>query len=490
MSEWKNFPNEEQFERMLEKSASHMDQPPAEVVENVTPWRRAMERIITGTALNMLTLNFLYLQYILPTIGLVMLLLGFRALRRENRWFAAAYGISVYRCTFMVLSLILNATIYTVPEAVSEPLAAVNIAAQLLVYVCLWRGILAVQRKAGVGVSAPGAGGLIIWNGVLIALALVQYVGWLLLIGMVVVYIILLRTLAETSKTLDEAGYEIAIGPVRIPDEWVSRGITITIAAGILLGHFFTEEYRMDWQRRDEDTTVEATATKAELMELGYPDYALADLSEEDVLACQNAKNIVAMVEDSDRSYRNMTGSLRCTSVAVELEDSQWRFFHHFHWRKASDGMAPQFRGTDALQLWPVYQRREGWLAGDYVGGQVLYDDDDQTYTAPFALLREETYTANSFFGSEVRSDIFAGFSMPHGFKNQRGYIAYDAVYLNNGYIMNSWCNYIHQTAPFLYPAQTAMEFRKNGGWGWNEKFSIIQTALQASPGENGLFHT
>ena len=55
------------------------------LVEEITPWRRAMKRALLGIALNLVTLNFWCLNYLLPAIGTLLLLLGFRALRRENR---------------------------------------------------------------------------------------------------------------------------------------------------------------------------------------------------------------------------------------------------------------------------------------------------------------------------------------------------------------------------------------------------------------------
>ena len=52
---------------------------------DVSPWRTAMSCIMGGIALKTLTLQILYLHYILPTLGCILLVLGFRTLRRENR---------------------------------------------------------------------------------------------------------------------------------------------------------------------------------------------------------------------------------------------------------------------------------------------------------------------------------------------------------------------------------------------------------------------
>lgn len=76
------------FEALLAQSVDEL--PPEEIVADVTPWRRAMERVLFGLALCMVTLNFWCLNYLLPAIGTVLLLLGFRALRRKTRGCAAA----------------------------------------------------------------------------------------------------------------------------------------------------------------------------------------------------------------------------------------------------------------------------------------------------------------------------------------------------------------------------------------------------------------
>ena len=79
------------FEALLARSGP--DTPPEEIVADVTPWRRAMNRILFGMALCAITLNFWSLNYILPAIGTVLLLLGFRALRRENRWLGGCFAV-------------------------------------------------------------------------------------------------------------------------------------------------------------------------------------------------------------------------------------------------------------------------------------------------------------------------------------------------------------------------------------------------------------
>ena len=106
--EWESM-NERDFETMLEKSV--LDFPPDDVVEDVTPWRKAMSRVLIGMALCAITLNFWCLNYILPAVGMVLSLLGFRSLWRENKWFRNCFIITVIRAAYFFPMLILNTTI-------------------------------------------------------------------------------------------------------------------------------------------------------------------------------------------------------------------------------------------------------------------------------------------------------------------------------------------------------------------------------------------
>ena len=71
--------NEKAFEAALQ--ASVPERLPDKVAA-VTPWKRAMGRVLAGTALT--GTNLWGLNYPLPGIGLVLMLLGFRLLRREE----------------------------------------------------------------------------------------------------------------------------------------------------------------------------------------------------------------------------------------------------------------------------------------------------------------------------------------------------------------------------------------------------------------------
>ena len=103
-------PEEAALEHLLQASLPEL--PPAEIAQGVTPWRRAMDRILWGLALTSITLQFWNLQYLLPTIGLVLLMLGFRALRRENGWLAGCFVLAAFRLACTCFLLVINAALY------------------------------------------------------------------------------------------------------------------------------------------------------------------------------------------------------------------------------------------------------------------------------------------------------------------------------------------------------------------------------------------
>lgn len=491
------------FEALLAQSVAEL--PPEEIVAEVTPWRRAMNRILFGMALCAITLNFLCLNYILPAIGTALLLLGFRTLRRENRWLSGCFAVTVIRAVYFFATLVLNTTILqsaVFTPAVTTALTAVNAVLLLALYFCFWRGLLAVQKKAGLPAQAGGALALIVWYALVCVLAAVHYTGWIVPIAMLIGYGFILRSLYRLSGALDEAGYAIAPGPVRVTDRCIALVIAAVLGIGCTLGYLFGSSYRMDWQPADTSKQTQTAAIRQQLLDLGFPEAVLNDLTPEDIAACDGALRVVSVTEDHPFndgrtvSHKESDGEggvvsvldtvydvreLRLTSVGVQLPGAQetWRVYHHFLW--TTD---PGFYGTEALQIWSADQNTpDGWrFAGD-VTGRVLYDRDGQTFTASYHTLGRQTYTADSvFFGQRTCTDLFAPFSMPRHAEHARGYVAYSAAAVQSGCLLDSWINYTHQQSWLQYPAVTAMEKRMTSAFGNTGAFYTVQHALQFFP--------
>lgn len=488
--------DEVQFASALSESLG--ESAPEEIIRAVTPWRKAMDRILTGLALNAVTLNFLCLNYILPEIGLVLMLLGFRSLRRENRWFGSCYVISLVRSLYFFPTLILNATIYqgaVYALPAGDYLTAANVGLTLVQFVCLWRGFKSIKAKAGLPAQAGAAAALICWYLVIGALALLGSSGLAAGVIMIAACVLIIRGLYRLSSELDDAGYTVTAAPVRVSDAELVRAIAAILAVGIACGYLFGGSYSMDWTPVGSGESAQTAEVKASLLELGFPEDVLNDLADEDILDCAGALRVVAHAADepvnggretveyeNGAEYHNTAydvKELRFTDVAVELpgERETWKVFHHFRWT-----VDPGFVGTESLQLWPAYYSSEGWEACGEATGRVLCTQDGQNCSAAYRYLGSETYTSDSvIWGEQSSAALFAEFSMPKNSEDQRGYVAYTAVayYDDVQFIINSWINYTHQTGRLQYPVKTAAEYRMSGAWSDTGPFVTVQNALQ-----------
>ena len=406
--------SEGEFEAML--GAGLPDLPPEGIVEEVTPWKRAWNRVLVGMALSTVTLNFWLLDTILPAVGVVLMLLGFRSLRRENRWFRSCFVLTLLRAVHFFLLLLLNTTIWVsagVLSALLVPLKWASLLLLLAVYVCLWQGLRAVREKAGLPPRAGAAGGLVIWYLLMCVLGVVEYGGLILVAALLAVYFLILRSLFRCSRELDEAGYGIQSAPVRIPDGWVVKGLVLLVLIGGACGYLFGNRYPMDWRPVEETAQAGLEDVRAKLLTLGFPEEVLNDLAPEDLEACRDGVEVVVDVTGETFSEDGRgPEELRVTGVGVRLagERERWVLIHHFLWTED-----PGFYGTESVQLWPVYRDiPEGWIKAGEVTGRVLYSRDGREYAAPYFSLGEQTFTSDSvFWGEQQSTDIFAAFSFP-----------------------------------------------------------------------------
>lgn len=485
------------FELLLEEEITALP-PTDDLVEDITPWRKAVSRILWGMALCSITFNFLMLNYILPAIGVLLILLGFRSLRRENKWFMAGFIAAVIRAAYSIFTNILNATIWQSAFYDSAALWLTGFAVCMPVFhaLCIWGGFRAVREQAGLEKNSRG-GWLVIYYLLLSWLALAEFDVTLVTLGMLVVYILLLRSLWKYAALLDDAGYTVQASPVRLSDRALTCLLAVITAIGIACGYLFCNQYPMDWTAQ-EAISAEAETVKDELLALGFPEYVLDDLTEEDILTCRGAVKIHTRSDDHPVNdgrqvygpnaegiigYHTVydTEELRITEVAVEIPGERRTFvlFHHFLWLED-----PGFRGTDGIQIWPASRQDDHscWIQTMDFSGQVLCETDGVTRTAPYYSLGTVTGTSTSVFWQNGPStDGIAAFSLPRDGENCRGYVSYSVEEFNPGHILDSWFNYYYQESPFQYPVRTAADAISPGTAGNRDCFQCVTTALQMS---------
>lgn len=259
----------------------------------------------------------------------------------------------------------------------------------------------------------------------------------------------------------------------------------------------------MDWKPAVATNDAKIKEIEQHLIEIGFPEAILADLTEEDIKACEGALRIAIEVKthpiNEGRIVREETAAgmwehivydqeeLKFTHIAVELpeERERWKVFHHFEFI-----IHPYFYGTESIQLWSCYRNLPyAWALEGEVSGQVLYDLDSQTFVAPYASLKEENYETQSILpiGTTRNTDVFADFSMPNDGGRHRGYLSYTTEKIQDGVILDSWVNYTHQNSWLQYPVLTATEKRIQNSFAQMEPFKTVHDALQFYPFQDGI---
>ena len=474
------------FDALLTEGADAL--PPA---PDVSPWRSAMGCIVWGIALKTLTLQILYLDDILPTLGCILLVLGFRTLRQENGALRWAYGLSIATAVVRSACAVLQA----LPVDVGLTFGYVDGALMLGMLIALWRGMIGVSRAAGAEKpSAPAAGALAAFYAVLIPLAFIGLEGWLLVLPVLAVYLVILRNLVKLFRSLENTGYAIHAAPVRLPMAAVLWGYLGLTLAAVVLAMLLGQRYPMDWQPRadaPQDETI-----RAELLALGMPRRVLDDLTAEEVAAMSGARavfvnedklynqtkyreivmehylgenplrvlrydrTITTKHDDGTRSYTYVyrafdTLEQTMTSVAVELAgadgEKHYIVIHHLYY-----DTQPSSRYTEGMTVWPVWKMESSWRPGTLCSGRVLCTRRGTAQTAALHGLAYDDRQVTGFFGTDRRASFDAQWTRPSGAGDVRMYMLYDAFCGDDAWVLTSYGNYTRQSKP-VYPFDGSM---------------------------------
>ena len=447
------------FDALLTEGADAL--PPA---PDVSPWRSAMGCIVWGIALKTLTLQILYLDDILPTLGCILLVLGFRTLRQENGALRWAYGLSIAAAVMRSACAVLQA----LPVDVGLTFGYVDGALMLGMLIALWRGMIGVSRAAGAEKpSAPAAGALAAFYAVLIPLAFIGLEGWLLVLPVLAVYLVILRNLVKLFRALENTGYAIHAAPVRLPMAAVLWGYLGLTLAAVVLAMLLGQRYPMDWQPRadaPQDETIRAAVFVNEdklYNQTKYREIVMEHyLGEDPLRVLRYDRTITTKHDDGTRSYTYVyrafdTLEQTMTSVAVELAgadgEKHYIVIHHLYY-----DTQPSSRYTEGMTVWPVWKMESSWRPGTLCSGRVLCTRRGTAQTAALHGLAYDDRQVTGFFGTDRRASFDAQWTRPSGAGDVRMYMLYDAFCGDDAWVLTSYGNYTRQSKP-VYPFDGSM---------------------------------
>ncbi len=436
---------------------------------NITPWKKAIGFLIGGLALLTFQLKMKHLEWILPTVGYVLLYLGLRSLRRENKWFRISWWISmlslvVHTCLLIGMVLPLADSVFF-QKAVSES-RVWEAAGRLLLLLCFRQGLKVVYEKAEAITGTEAANKkdpvlwVLLWHLLLIVVTFLPWIqGWLLGIGLTAVFFAILYQLDVLGNDLEDTGYFLEPTPIRIGNRMFSlcylTGLLVVIlCCGAWCSHLPLKEVA------EPERAGKTMAVKNEqrLCELGFPAELAANLSERELELFQEAVLVEVKTDEilfdpkevwvktGDHSYpysyhEEKRHRLEITMVVIEL--SQGEVYTALFWQWGQGN--PWWQ--DAFFF-------EGEKGTELIGGSLLYERKGVTYRAEIPGL---SYGIKAGVIGGEQQVITGKVSYPFGSQRQRGYLLChigDFKETSESKMIKGIFCYYHDNLPFCFPYQ------------------------------------
>ena len=451
----------DEFDRLLYQGAADL---PPELTgrEPPKPWKKPISRVCWGLALITFTLNFFYLDSILPAIGMVMLWLGLRSLRRQNGGFHFAFVCATLYAVFRFACLAAAATplelrlagltgmdwhsmtgnvsfYYILRAAVAQLLLVLSVGG-------LWQGLKQVFRDAGQTPKTASAGALVILEALLFPLAAIGLTGWLLVGPILLIWIFLIRSLYKLSRSLDEAGYALIPAPVRLSNAHAAAlWLGVPLLAIIILPFLFVRLPVSDETPAYGPSNSESEL-RVRLLELGFPEALLYRLHDGQLSRFEGAYGVtVDGAFGADSKDPGGDGNLPSFgTVEVAVRDDRYGFrtvyLAWFRWE------SPEERYTEGIRISPdlhgVTLRTvcpEGWLE---------WYEDGKFHTAPLTFgFRSDGSRTGSYC---------ADFSLPEGGGTLYGFVFWENIstFPEHTAIYNYSITCAHRLFRWSYPYQ------------------------------------
>lgn len=474
--------SDEEFERFLMEGTSDI-KVSEKVIKGVNPWKKSTDMIFAGLILQLFTLSFYYLDYLLPAAGMLLVLFGFRILSGENKWFRAGRAISFARCISWIISVISSCVLWLdrgVHEKFSLTMGYVNGALLMLIIGCIWGGFRQVQKKAGTPVHTLSLALLFFAYLLLIISARFLQEASLLVLILMAVFIGILICMRRIIREISASGYAVVPKLMKIPNFVLAAAFIILTVGGIIIGYTFFTSYPMDFEPVQAYAEGEVSDAKSQLLEKGFPEDVLKMMTDDDILRCKDSVRIVVQepvtFENGERRWKDDL-TLQTVMVQLQGDEETWKVIHGFWWNDALTG-----HQSDCVQFIPAYYDEGNyWAKSGEISGRVLYDKGDETFVSPYYSIEEgaigkpaENNILYSFGGSgQGKKQVVAEFTLPAKAENCRGYIAYNTVNRGGAYIADSYFTYTHNG--FTFPYKKASEYRWETTWISNDNTAIDQ---------------
>ena len=454
----------EDLDRILMDEMGQLPPEPASL-SDYTPWRASITKVLWGMALTTFKLEFLYLQYLLPLLGAVLLYLGYRSLRGSSRWFKLCWIISGVLLVWHAAGDVLTATplIQRVANSPANwPLISLGVFLHILLLAALRAGIREAFAATDGGKPKDWIGrGLIayllcqaiaLWGTLvplteqtLFGMTIIHELRWLHTargIAFIALEIYLMRCIYRQSEALADRGYDIVPVPVRVSAKKLILAVFLVVLAAIPPALWLSG--RLDMAPAEPMTALsqEHAVTRERLIALGLPEDIAHALDEDELTRCADALDVAAAPgHDTDLSddydppmdgpamlFDLDGGRAELSSWIIFLPDGQYRRIQWFEYRETPGHRLQEQFSVDPIGNYP---------SRDYAG-RLLWEKDGVTWTSTPDIRLSGGQTADELTEDQIwwyqhelerlghiHYSPYFSFSIPRNGDGMRGYLAY-----------------------------------------------------------------
>lgn len=430
------------------------------------PWRKSIKNIKLGFAFTLMTFNFLGLQYILPTVGVVLLYIGLRGIHKENKVLKVAWIFSIINMVHYVFSLIYSNTQLSVIFNNSTIRIFILAAFQLIFLFIIRKGLKEVFKKGGIKSNRDPILGIIIWR-VFVLICAITGLGnnWLVFIPIIIYYFYFLRSFNKLGDYPVHIIMKDSEATTRTNDKKVIWGYLGVCALILAISCLVSNHIKLDSQEFFPPSTSQS---REKLIDLGFPVNILNDLSDEEVDLFKDV--IYFKVSSEDLEYDSIEGiiksNLNATTIYIELDNNKIYVIQYYEWEDGGSYWHDGFTITSTQSF-------------DLIGGKLLYEKNGTNYSSPIPRLKSDMVTESDFLGNKNQYNSISGaVNYPFGSSEQRGYVLYRIDLEKEVWIVNSILNYLHYDHPFRFPYE---ETEKKNLWfndNMKQHYTVFDTEL------------
>jgi len=442
--------NNEEFDKKIISDLSEIT--PSDItLPTVTPWKMAFRSLLIGIVLCSFTIHILYLQYILPSAGVILILIGMRMMRSNNRWFYAGYIFASLNLVRWVTYLFIESSLNIQKEQVINGDVVFGACIRICLFFLLYLGVQMELKKIGEIEKSS----TILWLSILfIFISLISKTPFskfpLIYLFTCLFLIIILLNMKKLFSEMEEWGYELIAAPVRINNRFlfcilfIGMFIEVTITC-VYVHYDFTSGTQIVNMESDSNEII-----RNKLINMGVADEIVAALQEKDLENIADAQSCVSKSEIIMVQNKQVV----ITNIFFYVKKNEIYGVTYFEWLSTSKVFF-----EDMMNLQMGYRITP-------IGGKIFYNIDQKEFEKNFNELKNmpaevSNESSDDFMhiSQDFTKDIYADFNYPWNSKKQRGYIMYhfDA---SKGWASNLVVSYYRRENPYNLPNEKIMNLR------------------------------